>query len=252
MRFATEQKHSLTLRVLEGLFMSSALAIFARAPELGRVKTRLARTRGDEFTLELHRAMLGDTLDLALRAQEDRAFEIVVFLTPDEGEVEGWWGATRAQGEGDLWTRLLRADAHLREEGFERVAFIGADAPDLPPELLRAAFDCLEERPLVVGPSLDGGFYLLGSARHLPDEVFENVPISSRHTLAHLSQNLRKLVHLPGWDYMTLRAWRDVDDEEDLQLFIERLHENPGAAPGCRGFSGRTWLALRLTTGPQL
>jgi rSAM/selenodomain-associated transferase 1 len=216
--------------------MPSAIALFARAPELGKVKTRLARTRGDEFALALYRAMLGDTLELMRRAREERELRLLVFLSPDESELTGWRGETRSQGDGDLWTRLLRADARLREEGFERIVFIGADSPDLPLALLGAAFDCLEERPVVVGPSLDGGFYLLGSARRLPDEVFQQVPVSSRDTLAHLTQNLRKLAGLPGWDYRTLAAWRDVDDETDLQLLLERLRQNPHAAPRCRAF----------------
>lgn len=223
--------------------MSRVLALFTRAPQLGRVKTRLARTRGDQFALELHRAMIGDTLELAHRAQQSRAFEVVVFVTPDEGAVEGWRGEVRAQGEGDLWTRLLRADARLREDGFERVVFIGADAPDLPIALLGAAFDSLENRPLVVGPSLDGGFTLLGSARHLPDELFEDVPVSSRDTLARLTQNLRKLARSPGWDYATLGTWHDVDDEADLQFLVERLREEEETAPRCRALlEGRGWL----------
>lgn len=214
--------------------MSSVLALFARAPKLGRVKTRLARAWGDEFALELYRAMLGDTLELAERAREQRAFSIIVFLSPAQGELFEWQGEVRDQGEGDLWTRLLRADAQLRFDGFERVVFIGSDAPDFPESLLRAAFDCLEERPLVVGPSLDGGFTLLGSARRLPDELFQDVPISSRDTLARLTQNLHRLARSPGWDYQTLGAWRDVDDEADLEFLIERLREDEQAAPRCR------------------
>ena len=214
--------------------MSRVLALFARAPELGRVKTRLARSRGDEFALEFYRAMLGDTLELARRVGEKRGVRVLVFVSPDGSQLNEWAGDVRDQGEGDLWTRLLRADAHLRSEGFERVVFIGSDAPDLPQSLLFAAFDCLEERPLVVGPSLDGGFTLLGSARRLPDEFFENVPISSRDTLARLTGNLHRLARSPGWDYQTLSAWRDVDDEADLELLLERLRENPGAAPRCR------------------
>ena len=219
--------------------MPSVLAIFARAPEKGKVKTRLARTRGDEFALELYRAMLGDTLELSHLAQQKRELHIIVFLTPDDGELADWLVETRPQGEGDLWTRLLRADARLREEGFERVVFIGADSPDLPVATLCAAFDWLEERPLVVGPSLDGGFFLLGSARHLPDELFQNVPVSERDTLARLTQNVRKLARSPGWDCQTLSAWRDVDDEADLEFLVERLREKEGAAPRCRALLER-------------
>ncbi len=210
--------------------MSSVLAVFARAPEFGKVKTRLARTCGDEFALELARAMLLDTLELWAQIEVPTR----LFLTPDNFDARAFWnGAVHPQGEGDLWTRLLRADSLLRDEGFERVVIVGSDAPDLPPHLLKAAFASLQDRPLVVGPSLDGGFYLLGSARRLPDELFENVPVSSRETFARLSENLHRL-RRRDFDFRALSAWRDVDDEDDLRLFVERLRQGEDAAPRCR------------------
>jgi len=210
--------------------MSSVLAVFARAPELGRAKTRLARTHGEKFALELARAMLLDTLELCAQIEVTTR----LFITPDGFDASSLWsGKVHLQGEGDLWTRLLRADSRLRDEGFKRVVILGSDAPDLPPSLLEAAFASLEERPLVVGPSLDGGFYLLGSARRLPDELFEGVPVSSRETLARLTENLHQLSRR-DFEFRMLGAWRDVDEEEDLQLLVERLRENEDAAPHCR------------------
>ncbi len=210
--------------------MSSVLAIFARVPERGKVKTRLAQTHGDDFALELARAMLLDTLELCAQIEVPTR----LFLTPDNfNSSELWNEKVHPQGEGDLWTRLLRADAHLRNEGFERVVILGTDAPDTPPQLIEAAFASLETRPLVVGPSLDGGFYLLGSARRLPDELFEQVPVSSRETFAHLTENLHQL-RRRDFEFRVLSAWRDVDDDEDLKLFIQRLRNNENAAPHCR------------------
>ena len=210
--------------------MSSVLAVFARAPELGCVKTRLARTHGDEFALELSRAMLLDTLELCAQIEVSTR----LFLTPDDFDFHSLWnGEVHPQGEGNLWTRLLRADARLRKEGFERIVILGSDAPDTPPRFLEAALASLEDRPLVVGPSLDGGFYLIGSARHLPDRLFENVPVSSRETLAHLTENLHQL-RRRDFDFRLLTAWRDVDDDEDLGLFIKRLQSSEDAAPHCR------------------
>lgn len=208
-----------------------AIALFTRVPERGQVKTRLALTHGDEFAFDLATAMLADTLDICASVE----VATHLFLTPDDFEGQTIWsGPTLAQGGGDLWTRLLRADAHLRDDGFERVVFVGSDAPDVPPRLVEAAFASLETRPLVVGPSLDGGFYLLGSARHLPEDLFEGVPISARDTLAHLTENLHRLRRERDFDFRTLGAWRDVDDEADLKLLIERLDATREFAPRCR------------------
>jgi len=201
-----------------------AVAVFARAPERGRVKTRLAATHGDDFALELYRAMLLDTLAVCTASE----IETYLFVSPDEADASSFWnGPVHGQGEGDLWTRLLRADATLRDVGFARVVIIGADSPDLPPSFLRDAFETLENHSTVVGPSTDGGFYLLGSSSCLTEELFLGVPISAHETFACLRRNLPP-------DYATLPAWRDVDDADDLSLFIKRLRENVASAPRCR------------------
>jgi len=204
--------------------MRSAIAVFARAPERGRVKTRLSATHGEEFALELYRAMLGDTLALCTAS----GTETHLWISPDAFDASPLWnGAVHGQGEGDLWMRLLRADSALRDAGFARVVILGADSPDMPAARLREVFQKLENHSAVVGPSTDGGFYLLGSALPLSEELFLGVPISARETLARLRQNLPP-------DYVTLPAWRDVDDAADLSLFLERLRENPASAPRCR------------------
>lgn len=211
--------------------MKAALALFAKAPELGKVKTRLARTHGEEFALQLAHAMLGDTLSLCRGVN----VETRLFLTPDGFDsLSLWTGQTHPQGEGNLWTRLLRADAMLRREGFDTVVIIGSDSPDLPSLIIKAALHFLGTRSLVVGPSTDGGFYLLGSSRPLPKDLFQDVPISSRQTFAALKANLHRLQHEQDLKFLTLTEWRDVDEEEDLKLFIERLHDAPNAAPQCR------------------
>jgi len=200
------------------------VAVFARAPERGRVKTRLAATYGDGFALELYRAMLTDTLAICTES----GVETHLWISPDEADASSFWnGPVHGQGEGDLWIRLQRADATLREAGFARVVIIGADSPDLPASFLRGAFAALEDHLTVVGPSTDGGFYLLGSALPLSESIFSGVPISARETFARLQQNLPP-------DYATLPAWRDVDDAADLSLFIERLRKNRDSAPRCR------------------
>lgn len=210
--------------------MSDALAIFCRAPQLGQVKTRLAATFGDDFALVLYRAMLADTFQIA-RELETLGFETVALVTPDDADLSEFWsGAIQNQGEGDLWARLIRADALLRKNGAQKVVFIGSDAPDLPSFILKTAFYFLGLRDYVIGPSQDGGFWCLGARRALTSE-FQNVPISSAQTLERLRPNL-------GESVTVLPSWSDVDSAQDLESLRARLKNDSRVASHTRQFLG--------------
>ena len=218
-------------------FNSNVLAIFCRAPQLGCVKTRLAATLGDEFALGLYRAMLGDTFQIA-RENQPLGISSVAFVTPDDGDLSEFWdGAIQNQGEGDLWTRMTSADAILREKGAQNVVFIGSDAPDLSSFILRGAFYFCHLRDFVVGPSEDGGFYLLGASKPLTGEIFENVPISSDQTLAFLRPHL-------GESVTELPIWSDVDTRDDLNSLRLRLENGSSRAPKVRAFLERNFDGL--------
>ena len=209
----------------------AALAIFCRAPALGRVKTRLARTRGDQFALELYRAMLQDTLETARVLAP--AVESLVCYTPAEAFAPGselsalWDGAHVPQSEGDLGARMLDCLADLRARGYGRVAVVGSDAPDLPPDSLRGALALLGAFDVVVGPSFDGGFYFLGACCDLPDAVFAGIEWSRDTVFERLVENLKSC----GLSHQTLATWRDVDEAADLEALCERLRNGETRAP---------------------
>ncbi len=202
---------------------SDALLIFCRAPQLGQVKTRLAAALGAPLALRLYRAMLRDCFALG-RARAPDATTVACF-TPDGAFIENselaalWEGARMAQRGADLGARMLNSLADARARGFERVVIIGSDAPDLPTDTLRDAFALLRQNDVVVGPSYDGGFVLLGAARAVDGAIFEDITWSRDDVCARLRLNLRA----QGLSYAELSSWHDVDEIGDLEALRRRL-----------------------------
>lgn len=232
------------------------IAVFARAPVAGRVKTRLARHLGDDGARALYAAMLRDTLAVAQRAVAQRAArdgdecEVVVAFTPDDAFEPGpdslspfWSGARMAQCPGDIGTRMLDCIARLQqgnddaqgnddEQGGAQVVLIGSDAPDLPVSYISRAFEELERgevgftfgsektrmRDLVFGPALDGGFYLIGAVKPVPREIFQDVEWSSPQTLEQVKANARRL----NLRLAMLPQHGDLDTLADLHRFIQK------------------------------
>ena len=206
-----------------------ALIIFCRAPRLGQVKTRLARARGDEFALRIYRAMLRDCFDLG-RALAPQV-ETFACFTPDNAFNansalrEFWDGPALAQRGADLGARMLDALNETRAKNFERCIVIGSDAPDLPQQHLCDAFDLLRENQVVVGPSGDGGFVLIGASCALPAAIFANIAWSRADVCARLLENLRAL----DLSFAVLAPWHDVDDAADLDALRARLQNGADA-----------------------
>lgn len=136
------------------------VVIFARAPRYGAVKTRLARDIGAGETLRFYR----QTLDrIVRRLCRDARFDVVLAVTPDHVSAGLPIGPVRVgQGRGDLGLRMVRA---LRRAGSRPAVVIGSDIPDASPAHIAAAFALLGQKPFVLGPARDGGYWLIG-ARH--------------------------------------------------------------------------------------
>ncbi|HVF11413.1 MAG TPA: TIGR04282 family arsenosugar biosynthesis glycosyltransferase [Abditibacteriaceae bacterium] len=225
--------------------MIDAIAVFARAPVPGQVKTRLAQAMGDEAAAALAGAMLCDTLALARQAARQQSnCDVVLIYTPVDGFAAGvyslapfWAGPRLAQCDGDLGERLLDCVARLHEQGRERVVIIGADSPDLPPHWICHAFSILSRKALVCGPARDGGFYLLGTTGEIPRELFNGVVWSARSTLSQLQANAARLqlsvAAAPQWD--------DVDTIYDLRRLARRLTHDPRRTLTCAPHTAR-WL----------
>ncbi len=194
------------------------IAVFAKPPVAGQVKTRLGRVVGHGAAAELAQALLRDSVGLW-----QATGHTVVVATTDPGTDHGLDGAVPAmdQGPGCLGRRIERVlQAGLQEHPWAMA--VGADAPAIPPAAIRQALEALESRHDVLGPTDDGGFWGLGLHRCPPD-LLADLPWSDPTTCARTRERLvawgLKPVDLP-------RAW-DVDRVEDLQ----RLSRSGDLAP---------------------
>lgn len=206
----------------------STLVIFARAPVLGEVKTRLGRSIGEPAALALYEAFLDDTCALTQGLGARR----VLAVAGDTSEphllrlAKSQRLGLEEQGEGDLGARLARAVA--RHVGAGPVVIIGSDAPTLPRAHLHQALDALMEHDVVIGPARDGGFYLVGARSDVP-ALFSDVRWSTPAVLATV------LERLAGRSHALLPPWYDVDTEEDLARLRADLAASPATvAPATR------------------
>src|SRR5262245_38938676 len=165
------------------------LAVFAKTPEPGRVKTRLSPALPPDLACDLYRAMLRDTLEAATEAQADERY---VYWAEDENEVSAPTDGflVRVQQGPDLGARLEHAFAALLREADDRAVIMGADCPGFDATTLRSAFQALETQDLVLGPTRDGGYYLVGLRRQAP-EIFRDIAWSTERVLEQTLERAR-------------------------------------------------------------
>jgi rSAM/selenodomain-associated transferase 1 len=212
--------------------LDSALIVFARAPRPGSVKTRLIEGGFTaEEACEIHLALLGDVLEQAARAARGTAALSLAWseppATPPAPDLIPAGVTVETQAGSDLGERMARAIQEKLRAGHRKALILGSDAPTLPADHLRAAFDALAAREIVIGPADDGGYYLIGMSRlHL--EIFRDVPWGSRNVLSVTRKRLAKA----GTPHQEIGPWHDVDTAEDLKrLWKEILHLKERKAP---------------------
>lgn len=197
---------------------SSLLCVFAKPPVPGKVKTRLAAELGDIRAADLARAFLTDTWELASSATWARS---ILATTEGSASEFGLPGLPEIwlQGEGDLGAKLESIVRRGLAESSVVIA-IGADSPGLPTRRLVEARDALATFDAVLGPSEDGGFYLVG-LKHCPPGLFADLRWSEPTTFAAT----RKRLEQRGMRVRILPPWFDVDHPADLdrlRLALER------------------------------
>lgn len=208
--------------------MNDLLCVFAKAPIAGRVKTRLVPPLTAEEAAAVAEACLHDVVDLAL----SRFPALVLFHDPGADasryfEAEFPNVESQPQAGADLGERLQDAFEWAFERGADRVCIVGSDVPTLPSEFLTDAFDRLAESDAVLGPTNDGGYYLVGiraNAWPRAHNLFTGIAWS---TASVLTQTVDAAAAV-GLDYSTGREWYDVDDAGDL------ARAAGDAAPGSR------------------
>jgi rSAM/selenodomain-associated transferase 1 len=207
---------------------SVTLALFARYPRLGEVKSRLAARIGPADALQIYRALLSDSL---FRFGCLPANPKVLYLTGcSREEAEGFLSAERnaggfeggLQGEGDLGSRM-RAVADFALRNSAGIVFLGSDSPTVPLAYLRRAIgEVAAGTPVVLGPSCDGGYFLLGLSQPRP-ELFSGIDWGSGRVLR------QTLDRVPNEEVVQLPYWYDIDHEEDLAVLCRDLARSPAA-----------------------
>ncbi len=220
--------------------------VFCKYPCPGAVKTRLAsgpEGLGVPRATALYRAFVRDVLD----AVHNAGARALVCTAPgaDAGRYAAWLGldsgALRSQSGADLGARMHNALAGAFAEGAERALLIGTDLPHLPPEVLREAWRLLARKELVLGPALDGGYYLVGLRRDYPraHRLFAGVPWSTGRVLAATlarSGRPEKTGLLP--------RLRDVDTPADLRAVLAATRGTALARA-----TRRCWASFQLPEG---
>ncbi len=226
-----------------------ALVIFAKAPVPGQVKTRLCPPLTPDEAATLHGSFVLDTLErtktavgrwkLPLRRYLACApsSTLVFFRIMEERQ-----GVILIDQEGaDLGARMSRAFDRLFGAGCRTVLLVGTDVPSLPLDHYRQALLALETHDCVLGPAVDGGYYLIGLTAPAPG-LFEQIPWSTADVLRLTRANADRL----GLRTALLPPWRDVDTIDDLQALIEAATLDAKKPRTEQQFSSRTGGALQL------
>lgn len=199
------------------------IVVFARAPRLGQVKTRLASEIGPERALEIYRSMTEHVLAVV---HPVGARIIVAHAPADAGpEMRAWLGANvtyEPQADGDLGERMASVFERRIADRADRVVIVGSDCPTVTVETITSALDALDGADVVFGPALDGGYYLV-AARRLHPALFRDVPWSSARTLDVSLIRAREA----GQRVALLTPMRDIDTADDWRAYGERLPPHP-------------------------
>lgn len=196
--------------------MKQALIIFARNPVRGKVKTRLAATMGDDKALSIYQSLLEHTVQITQQLPCDP----YVFYA-DGISLNDIWSDDRylkKNQEGkDLGQRMLHAFDTLFQQGYQKIIIIGTDCFELSSSILLDAFTVLDEKQVVIGPSEDGGYYLLGM-RHFFPFLFEEKAWSTDTVCSSTIQQLE----IQNICYEILPILNDIDTEDDLKQYLRQ------------------------------
>ncbi len=189
---------------------NALLIIFVKNPVLGKVKTRLAATLGDERALKVYLKLLEYTAKVTNNLPVERA----VFYSDSVDTGDLWDNSTylkQLQSPGDLGERMQSAFDWGFESGHNDICIIGSDCYELTPEIIMSGFQTLSTHDAVLGPSRDGGYYLLGMKK-MREELFQNKNWGTDSVATETIDDLQRI----GLSCRLIETLNDIDVESDL------------------------------------
>lgn len=192
----------------------SALGIIFRIPEYGKIKKRLAAHIGNEEALKAYSSMLHETFKKVRQlSRQDNSIDVYGFYDGTISKNESLLKdiQTMPQDGRDLGEKMYNAIKYLHETGYKKFVLIGADSPDLPIHYIKDAFLKLNDYELVLGPTEDGGYYLIGMNRPL-SAIFKDIQWGSSNVL----HDTIKKAENKEIRYFLIPFWYDIDTPDDL------------------------------------
>lgn len=194
--------------------MKKGLIIFIRNPVVGKVKTRIAQTMGDDNAMEVYRLLLEHTRSITVEVSCDK----FLFYSDRINHSDEWENEIydkRLQQAGDLGQRMAAAFSELFTEGYQQVLIIGSDCIELTAAGIQEAFELLNQHSAVIGPATDGGYYLLGITRFFPQPF-----LGKKWGTGTVLQDTLDDFRLAGVNIGRLPVLNDVDEEKDIPAWM--------------------------------
>lgn len=192
------------------------LIIFTKSPEIGKVKTRLQPEYSEEQSLELHRKLLLNTLELSNNLEN---IDVELCCTPNRNtsfflECENNFPIKLSNQEGDDLGERMAFSISVALQTYGKVIIIGTDCPAINRSYLDEAITALDDHDAIIGPAADGGYVLL-ALRKFSLELFSDFSWGTNSVLSQTREVLNDL----SWSYKELGIMRDIDRAEDLQWY---------------------------------
>jgi uncharacterized protein len=201
--------------------------MFVKSAERGMVKSRLAKSVGEHIALDVYKCFVSDLMEMLVQGRY--TFEIFFYPPDARQEVAQWLGDEYTlipQKGADLGDRMKNAFKLVFSQGFHYALLIGSDSPDLPNLIIDEALEALEDYDVVVGPSYDGGYYLIAFTQDtFSAQVFSGITWGTPEVFEQTFGILRKA----NLSVYTLPEWRDIDTIDDLKALFLNSRNTPFA-----------------------
>ena len=196
---------------------NNALIVFSRNPILGKVKTRISKTCGDQKALDIYNKLLLNNVNLSINLIEIKTF--IYYDKYIENQLYTDEYTKEIQVNGTLGKKMYNAFLNCRKKGFKNIIIIGSDCPYITPSIIENAFHKLNNHSFVIGPSRDGGYYLLGM-KEIRKELFENKKWGSDMVF----KSTIKDIEIANKSYCLLEELNDIDYYKDWLEYENQLN----------------------------